>query len=364
MTQQLVSSPLDSLHCPPFGTGFQRRVSEKTTGTTSGGIPYQGFEYSSTAYKEYAGVATLRLSICLPPFFVSLPQNPRAGIAGVQVPNQAGLLVVADSLEFGQAVLDGSLVAIRAFAQRRALDLAIDGDSLTAIQVPLGTEGLRAYCEDMALVGQSISSDPALRRFVVPPIRERGMTFFGYPGTIGVDRDDRLLANLPTTPAGDSHQALDVLVTPPGGGLQAIGFRHHYEVHGYAGDVPTMYAMDVFLVTIPLPFRFRRFGMDWRGFGRPLMLFAPAFEANHQISADLHDFGGDVARPLLNWLMAMNPPPFAIQEGSFWFTLPAAATPATVEWCRAFAVEFFDHLEDRVWHGLGYRGNPLEPDLQ
>ena len=255
-------------------------------------------------------------------------------------------------------------MAIRAFAGRRALDLAIDGDSLTAIQVPLGEEGLPAYCEDMALVGQSISADAGLQRFVVPPIRERGMTFFGYPGSIGVDRDDRLLANMPTAPVGSDHQALDVIVTPPEGGLQAIGFRHHYEAHGYSGDVPTAYKVDAYYVTVPLPFRFRRFGFDWRHFADPLMLFVPPFEAKHQISADINEFGADVARPMLDWLMAMNPPAFAIQESSFWFSLPVAPTPRTVDWCRQFAAEFFDHIEDRVWQRLGCPSNPLTLDLR
>ena len=364
MTQSPMPSPLDSLHCPPFGMGFQRQFTDYSTGVTSTRIPYQGFEYTSTVYKEYAGVATLRLSMCLPPFFVSLPQNPREGIAGVQVPNQAGLLVVADSLAFGQAVLDGSLVAIRAFAGRRALDLAIDGDSLTAIQVPLGEEGLRAYCEDMALVGQSISADAGLRRFVVPPIREAGQSFFGYPGSISVDRDDRLLSYLPTASVGGDHQAVDIIVMPPDRGLQAIGFRHHYQTHGYAGDVPTTTDVDAYYVTVPLPFRFGRFAFDWRHFADPLMLFVPSFEAKHQISADINEFGADVARPMLEWLSAVNPPAFAIQENAFWFKLPAAPTPRIVDWCGKFVFEFFDHVEARVWHRLGYPANPLAPDLR
>ena len=86
------------------------------------------------------------------------------GLASTGIPYKG---FVAESLAFGQAVFDGSLVAIREFARRRALDLAIDGDSLTAIQVPLGGEGLPAYCEDMAFVVGSISADAGLRRLRV-----------------------------------------------------------------------------------------------------------------------------------------------------------------------------------------------------
>jgi hypothetical protein len=361
MTQSLMPSLLDSLRCPPFGLGFKRSITHHSTGVTSYGIPYQGFEYSSTVYDEYAGVATVRLSMCLPSFFVSLPQNPRAGIAGVQVPNQAGLLVVADSLAFGQAVLDGSLVAIRAFAGRRALDLAIDGDSLTAIQVPLGEPGLRAYCDDMAIVGQSISADAGLRRFIVPRTRE---AFFGYPGSISVDRDARLLMYLPTASAGSDNQAVDITVMPPDRGVQAIGFRHHYQTTSHDGTNTTTSNHSAHYVTVSLPFRFGRLGFDWRNFADPLMLFVSSFEAKHQISADNNEFGGNVVRPMLEWLSAVDPPAFVISENAFWFKLPAAPTPQIVDWCSKFVFEFFDHVDARVWYRLGYPANPLGPDLR
>ena len=362
MTQWPARSPLDGLRCPPFGIGFQRRITDHSAGLTSTGIPYQGFDYTSTLYQKYAGVAALRLSMCLPAFFVSLPQNPRAGITGVQIPNRAGLLVVAESLAFGQAVLDCSLVEIREFARRRALDLAIDGDSLTAIQVPLGAEGLQAYCDDMALVASSISADPDLQRFVVP--REAGQGFYGYPGSTYVDRDDRLLTTLSVRLSGSNHQALDIIAMPIERGIQAIGFRHRYQTSTYNGDVATTSTHDAYYVAVSLPFWFGRFGFDWRHFADPLMLFVPSFEAKHQISADINDFGADVARPMLDWLSTVSPPAFAIQERSFCFSLRVAPTPRTVDWCSKFVLEFFDHVEDRVWQRLGYPANPMALDLR
>jgi hypothetical protein len=312
MTQSPMPSPLGSLHCPPFGIGFQRSITDYSTGLASTGIPYQGF--------------------------------------------------VAESLAFGQAVFDGSLVAIREFARRRALDLAIDGDSLTAIQVPLGADGLRAYCDDMALVASSISADPDLQRFVVP--REAGQGFFGYPGSTYVDRDDRLLVYLPTAPGGSDHQAVDITVLPPDRGLQGIGFRHHYQTTSSDGTNTTTSNHSAHYVTVSLPFRFGRLGFDWRNFADPLMLFAPSFEAKHQISADNNEFGGNVARPMLEWLSAVDPPPFVISENAFWFKLPAAPTPQIVDWCSRFVFEFFDHVDARVWYRLGYPANPLGPDLR
>lgn len=342
--------------------GFERNVTEHVTGVTSTGIPYQGFDYTSTLYEKYAGVATMRLSMCLPSFFVSLPDHPRPGIAGVQIPNRAGLLVVADSLDYGQAVLDGSLVAIVGFARLRALDLAIDGDSLTAIQVPLGDEGLRAYCEDMGLVAASISANQALARFVLPRTPDQG--FYGYPGSLYVDRDDRLLVNLPVSRQGHDHQARDILAMPPRDGVQTVAFRHHYVTTSSDGKTTSTQVHADHYVSVRIPFRFPRFGFDWRGFGDPLMMFVPEFEDSHQISADDSRLGGDVARPMLGWLDAMNPPKFGIWEQTMWFSLAASPTPQVVDWCTSFVLEFFDRIDPQVWRGLGYAGNPLAQDLR
>jgi hypothetical protein len=363
MSQPPTPSPLDGLRCPPFGLGFERTIADHQRGVTSTGIPYQGFDYASTMCDKYAGVATMRLAMCLPAFFVSLPENPRAGIAGVQVPNRAGLLVVADSLAYGQAVLDGSLVEIREFARRRALDLAIDGDSLTAIQVPLGSDGLRAYCEDMAMVAQTISSNETLRRFTIP--REPGQGFYGYPGALYVERDDRLLADSPITRNGHDHRAINVIAMAPRQGLQAVGFTHWYRTTSSDSDGnATTTTHQEHLVSLRLPFAFGRIGVDWRGLGDPIMLFAPAFEKNHQVSADDSEFGGDVVRPMIDWLSVMEPPSFAIQGSGMWFSLGTVPSPQTTQWCAAFALEFFDHVVTAVWQRLGYPSNPMTLDLR
>lgn len=355
-------SPIDGLRCPPFGLGGQRRVTDHLTGVTSAGVPYQGFSYTSSAYDLYAGVATVRLGMCLPPFFVSLPDHPRDNIAGMQIPNQVGMLVVAAEATYGQAVLDGSLMAIREFARHRPLDLAIDSDSLTAIQVPLGAEALRAYCEDMAMVARTISANEALRQFQIP--REPGQGFYGYPGSLYVERDDRLMADAPITRAGSNHQALAVIAMPPYQGLQAVGFTHTYQVTSSTGNTTTTQTHQEHLVSLRLPFAFGRLGVDWRGLGDPIMLFAPEFEKHHQISADDNQFGGEVVRPMIDWLLQMDPPGFAIQGSSIWFSLKTAPTPQTTQWCAAFAIEFFDHVVPAVWQKLGYPGNPMTLDLR
>jgi hypothetical protein len=338
-------------------------VTEHVTGVTSAGVPYQGLNYASSAYNLYGGVATVRLEMCLPPFFVSLPDHPRAGIAGFQIPNQVGMLVVAADAAYGQAVLDGSLAAIREFARHRPLDLAIDSDSLTAIQVPLGEEALRAYCEDMAVVAQTISGNQALRQFQIP--RESGQGFFGYPGSLYVERDDRLMSDAPITRNGANHQVVNVIAMPPEQGLQAVGFTHLYEITSSSGDATIVTTRhEEHLVALRLPFAFGRLGINWRGQGDPIMLFAPEFEKHHQVSADDNQFGGEVVRPMIDWLMQMDPPGFAIQGSGMWFSLKTAPTPQTTQWCAAFALEFFEHVATSAWQRLGYPSNPMTLDLR
>lgn len=354
--------PIDGLRCPPFGLGVARRVSEHQTGVTSAGIPYQGFNYTSSAYDEYAGVATVRLARCLPPFFVSLPGNPRDQIAGVQIPNQVGMLVVAADATYGQAVLDGSLMAIREFARHRALDLAIDGDSLTAVQVPLGDQALRDYCEDMAMVAATISGNEALRPYEVP--RQTGQGFFGFPGATYIERDDRLLVDAPVTRGGTDHRAVDVMAMAPEDGLQAVAFTHQYETTTTTGHTTTTQTNSEHVVSLRLPFVFGTLGIDWRGLGDPVMLFAPEFEHKHTVSAEDNRFAGDVVRPLLDWLTRMDPPSLAIKGTGMWFTLPTAPTPQTAQWCSAFAAEFFERVPVQVWQRLGHPSNPLTLDLR
>lgn len=355
-------SPLDGLRCPPFGFGVERRVTEHSVGLTSAGIPYQGFNYTSSVYDEYAGVATLRLSRCLPPFFVSLPDNPRAGIAGVEIPNQVGLLVVAADAAYGQAVLDGSLMAIREFARHRALDLAIDGDSLTAVQVPLGAQALRDYCEDMAMVATTISGNEALRRFEIP--REPGQGFFGFPGAVYVERDDRLLAVGPATKGGDNHRATGVIAMPPDQGLQAVAFTHSYDTTTYDGTTTTTQTQSEHIVYVRLSFAFGRLALDWRGVGKPFMMFAPEFEKKHQWYADDPASAGDVLRPMLGWIAQLDPPAFAVQDYGMWFQLTTPPTPQLAQWCETFAYEFFERVPVQVWQRLGHPSNPLTLDLR
>jgi len=339
-----------------------RRVSQHRTGFTSAGIPYQGFTYTSSLYNEYAGVATLRLAMCLPPFFVSLPDNPRVGIAGLQIPNQVGLLAVASDAMYGQAVLDGSLMAIREFARHRALDLAIDGDALTAVQVPLDPQALRDYCEDMAMVAATISGNEALRRYEVA--REPGQGFFGYPGSFYVERDDRLLIDAPVTRVGSDHRAVDVMALAPDEGLRSVAFTHRYETTSTSDGTTTTQTHQEHVVALRLPFVFGALGIDWRGLGDPLMLFAPEFERSHTVSAEDNQFAGEVLRPMLGWLTAMNPPSLAIKGSGMWFSLSAAPTPQTAQWCSDFAAEFFERVPVRVWQRLGYPSNPLTLDLR
>lgn len=353
---------LEGLHRPPFGLGLEREVRDHGVGTTAAGIPFQAFAYSSSAYKTWAaGMATIRLGLCLPGFFVSLPGHARAGIAGVEIPNTAGLTVVAEDAAYGRAVLDAALVQIVGFARSHPLDLSIDGDSLTAADAPLSGELLRPYCEDLARIATALSTDPGLRAFQVP--RDPGVGFYGYPGSVYVPRDDSLLHGAPVT-VGDDNKAVDVVAMPPDRGLNAVGFRHTYVTTSYDGTTTTTTRHVEDMVRVDLPFRFGALGYDWRGYGDPIMLFVPQLEKSHQFSAHDNDFAAEVVRPMVDWLLQLSPPPFAVGDRTMWFLLKTQVTPAAVAWCQSFAAQFFEQIPDRVWHRLGLPHNPMEPDLR
>ena len=94
------------LNCPPFGQGYGR-------------------------------IVTLRLDHAMPALFVSLPDHPRSGIAGLRIPNRAGLLVVCDDPGFAEAVLEVVQPALVRWARQYPINLSIDGDSLVSVGAPV-----------------------------------------------------------------------------------------------------------------------------------------------------------------------------------------------------------------------------------
>ncbi len=362
MTLSVAAHPLDGLNCPPFGSGTGRRYSGQVVGYSDSGFPYQAFDYDCSTYSDYGSVATLRIPYPLPPFFASLPSNPRPGIVGLQVPNDAGLLLVTEEEEYGWAMVESVLPAFREFARRRPLDVAVDGDSLTVVRVPTGPPSIHAYMNDLSIIAQAIAAAPALQRFQRP--KPPGMSFYRRPGWAYVPRDDRLLATAPVTWDGDEHQALDVVAAAPDRGLQTLGFRHQYQVMRYDGNSRTPHTEEEYVVQTALPFRFGRVAMDWRGFAQPLIFHMAAFDDQHTVYADDRPFATEVFRPLLPFLVEMGPPPFAIQDQFLWMRPQQPPTEEIVAWCQAFAVEFFSQVSDKVWNHLGQSQNPLPRSLR
>ena len=351
------ASPLDGLNCPPFGSGTGRRFSSQVVGYSDSGFPYQAFTYGCSTFSTYGSVGALRIPYSLPPFFASLPSNPRAGIVGLQIPNDAGLLLVTEQEEYGWAVVENVLPAIRDFAHRRPLDVAIDGDSLTVEQIPSGASAVHAYMNDLSIIAQAIARSTSLQRFTQP--KPVGMSFYRRPGWAYVPKDDRLLATAPVTWDGNRHQALDVVVTAPDWGIQTLGFNHRYVVSTYDDNGTHYYDRDEAVIQTSLPFSFGRVALDWRGFAQPLIFHMPAFDNAHTVYADDRPFATEVFRPLLPFLVEMSPPPFAIQDQFLWMRPKVKPTEEIVAWCQAFVCEFFSRVPDKVWQHLGLTENPV-----
>ncbi len=351
-------SPAYGLANPPFGVGHGRSLSHYVSGFTQNATPYQAFRYTSSTYDAYGLVGTMRLAWSLPPLFVSLPENPRPGIVGQRIPNSAGLLVVSEHPAYAQAVLDAALPAITAFARLRPLDLAVDHQSLTVQQVP-GADGLTPYMEDLAIVAGSINRERGLSGFAVPaPV---GVGWYGFPGYQYVARDDRVLGAAPVVRHGTDDEALDLVVSPPGAALPALGFAHRYLTTSGSGSDTTTHTNHEYLVGLTLPVSFGRISMDWRGFAAPVMFFHPSFDQQHTIQCDDSEFAADVARPMLDFLTEMNPPPWCVYGTTMWFRPETPVGPEAVDWTIRFAAEFFARVSDRVWSRLGVPGNPFRP---
>ncbi len=355
-------TPLDGLNCPPFGMGTGRRFSGQVLGYSDTGIPYQAFDYDSSTFGAYGAVGAMRIPVSLPPFFASLPTNPRPGVVGFQVPNDAGLLLVTEDESFGWAVVEHLLPSLTAFARRRPLDIAIDGDSLTVQQIPTGAPAVHAYMNDLAVVAQAVAAAAGpLSRFQRPKVP--GLSFYGRPDWAYLPRDDRILATAPVT-RGRGSRTSDLVVSPSSGGVQTVGFTHSFEVTVSSGDSQSTRTDHEYVTQTSLPFQFGRVAVDWRGFAAPLIFHLPEFDDSHTVYADDRPFATEVCRPLLRWLASMNPPPFAIQGGYVWMRPPTKPDIEAVEWCHRFVLEFFARVSHKVWHHLGLPGNPVGVSLR
>ncbi len=352
-------APLAAVHglnCPPFGMDYSRKVHDQLVGVTRGGVPFMAVRYSHRRHQAaYERIVLLRLPHVLPPFFVSLPDHPRQGIEGVPVPNGAGLLMVAEDLDYGAAVVEAAQPAIMRWARRHPVDLAIDGDSLVSLGGPVPLDDLSAYVEELDDVAAALAA-PSLRRFVGR--KPAGLSFYGHPDWVYRARDDSIMAGADISREGSDHQALDV-VDVPERGLWFTGFTHHYWAR--AGDSRHSYQVPVGQILLPFPFAV--LANRWDGYGDPLAFFGWKDLDGYAFAGPDRALVTTVVTATRELLARVPLPPFAI-DGARVHVRPDSVHPREYQRLAWAFAEFFSLVPDQVWHDLGLAGCPVPRSLR
>jgi hypothetical protein len=366
------SSPaLDSVldhQAPPFGLGFDRSVDESITGTTSGGVPFHVFYYTSGegGPSFHDNVASLGLRRPLPVLFLSA-SGTRKGVYLPTVELVPGWEIRTEKPDFAKAVLNDDVTsAIRSFAAAGGrVDLSIDGNHLVAVRAPDDPDELAAYLEVLAPVAAAIDAAD-LDRFAVAPSHPH-FGFFGRPDWTLTDADDSLIDAYGLTREGSRHRT-ERVVRSPNDGLPLEAFVHRWQTtrtETYTdseGKTQTRTVTDqqeenVAAVRLPVPFPQLSLNGGWGG--QRVRFELEEFNDRFAVRTDRPKFAYDVVHPrMMEFLMAVDPPDFQI-TGQVMRFLVSKHDTVLLGTCADFAHEFLARFPSFVWDDLGIEPPPF-----
>ncbi|MFT4218193.1 MAG: hypothetical protein QM619_13560 [Micropruina sp.] len=350
------------LNCPPFGIGYNRKIDDLISGTTSAGVPFAVFEYNSLGY-----VAALMLPRPLPELFVGT--TPRPGAEGMQRTVGPWTMTAKDPswAEAALAAIGAAMDAMAAGGHR--VDLSVDGARLVALGVPREAQAMRAFLEALAPIAQALAS-PALAAFEAPaPPSE--LSLYQRPSWIYRPEDDRFLDQVTVTSSGYSHEARDVVVGDVHG-IRMIAFTHHWKTDHTEtstdanGNTTTRTVTDNHseeILEFLLPWHFGDLSVNWPGWGNRVRFESSDFDRAFKVRSRYPKFASDVFHPRqLEFMLSARPLPFAIESGRVRFDL-GDNTPERIMHCADFLVAFFAGVPGFVWADLGHTEPPISRDL-
>lgn len=346
---------------PPFGLGFERSVDESISGTTSSGVGFHVFDYTSgEGGPSFSGtVASLVLRRALPVLFVS-STGRRKGVYLPTVEVVPGWEVRSEQPAFAHAVLSDPVVAaIRGFATAgHRVDLSIDGHHLVAVGAPAEPDALADYLEALAPVASAIDTAD-LDRFAVPTPSPR-FGFFGRPDWTLIDSDESLIDTYGLTRAG-SHHRTERVVRSPNDGLPLEAFVHRWQTtrtETYTdsdGKAQTRTVTDQHeesVAAVTLPGELPQLSVNGGWGGQRVRFELEEFNDRFAVRTGQPKFAYDVLHPrTMEFLMASDPPDFQI-EGRIMRFLVSQHDSVLIGRCADFAHEFLARFPSFVWDDL------------
>lgn len=351
------------LNNPPFGLGYNRKIDDEISGTTTGGVPFAVFEYNALGY-----VATLALPRPLPELYVG--SAPRPGAVGLQ--KQLGpWLVTAGDPAWAEAAMGAIGASVDALAAAgHPVDLSVDGVRLVALGVPREAQAMESFLNGVEPIARALASAPALGGFQGPnPPAE--LSLYGHPDWIYRPSDDSWLGQVVHSSGGYGHEARDVVLGERLG-IRMIGLSHHWKTDrtetstDAQGNTTTRTVTDhhsEVVLEFHLPWHFGDLSVNWSGWGDRVRFESSDFNRAFKVRCAYPKFASDVFHPRqLEFMLKAQPLPFSIEQGRVRFS-SQVNDPAVFEHCGGFLVTFFAGVPGFVWEDLGHAQPPISREL-
>lgn len=357
------------LNCSPFGVGTGRSVDDQIVGRTHTGLPFQAFEYSSSAYRAGGYAVAVRLPRSLPEFYHFPSNTNRPAVQGVVVSEQAGFTTVAKDPAFGEAALAVIGPTLNGYVTPPSL--SIDHDQLVALAAPKKVDDLRVHLEALAVTAGAIAAAPSLERFRGEPPPAH-LSVYGMPRWEYRARDSSLLQVVAHNTSGYGHTADDVLMShhPV---LPLIALTHHWKVDRTVtttnsdGTTSTRQVTDHHsekLLEFHPQFNFRPFKVNRGMVGDRIRFESAVFDQAFTVRCPSPRFASDIFHPRqMEYLLARRPYPFELNERGVVLMGAPVHDPAILANCEDFLLGFFGRVPRFTWNYLGYQHPPV-PNLR
>lgn len=352
-------SVIHGLNLPPFGLGFDRRVTNLVSGSTSDGIPFSAFVYRSTEARSRDWMLTM----LLPHSF------PEAEAWTGDGEGRHELDALGTGVQVGTATARAADAAYAAEVARAAGSLqggysvTVDHEHLVLGPVARDLDALAAAAEQLAGMRRALLSSPAAGLQGPPPPRH--LSIYGRPGWEVVDRDDSMLRMVEHTGGGSNHQAHDI-ITGLEQGLRFVRLRHTWDTTSTTTDsegrtrTRTDHHEEI-LCGFATTFPFQPISINQGWFGNRRKFEWAAFNDRVTVRAPDARFASDVIHQRqMEYLMGLRSPSFSIDgDGGISVRQNDRWAPHDIVAQAGELAGFFGRVPDFVWRQLGAWPRPV-----
>ena len=352
-------SLVHGLNVPPFGLGFDRRVSKQVSGSASDGTPFSAFVYRSTEANPRGWMLTMPL----PHSFPEAEAWTQTGRGRRELDGLGAGVQVGPATARAADLVYATEVARAAGELQGPFGVTVDHEYLVLGPVPHDLDALAAAAEQLAGMRRALLASPVAG--LQGPTPPRHLSIYGRPGWVVIDRDDSMLRMVEHTGGGSHHQAHDI-ITGLEQGLRFVRLRHTWETTSTSTDSEGRtttrtghHEETVCGYATTFPFHPISINQGW--FGNRRKFEWEAFNDRVTVRAPDARFASDVIHQRqMEYLMALRSPSFSINaDGSITVRQNDRWAPHDIVAQAGELAGFFGHVPDFVWQQLGAWPRPI-----